>query len=162
MEIWDAYKVDGSLAGCDLVRGQPIPEGLFHLVCEILVQHVDGSYLLMQRDFDKEGYPGMFEASAGGSAIKGETPIVAALRELKEETGIIACKLTEINKVYSKNTIYYSYLCVVDCDKSAITLQEGETISYLWVSKDDLLKFMNSSECISSQKDRLISFLMGV
>lgn len=159
MEIWDAYKEDGTLAGFDIVRGQPIPEGLFHLVCEILVQHFDGSYLLMQRDFNKEGYPGMFEATAGGSALKGETPISAALRELKEETGIIADKLIEINQIYSNNTIYYNFLCVTDCDKSSITLQEGETISYRWVSKNKSLKFMSSSECIPSQKERLIPHL---
>lgn len=32
MEVWDAYYEDGSLAGCDLVRGEKIPDGLFHLV----------------------------------------------------------------------------------------------------------------------------------
>ena len=25
MEIWDAYLFNGTLAGCDLVRGEPIP-----------------------------------------------------------------------------------------------------------------------------------------
>ena len=47
MEIWDAYLPDGSLAGCDLVRGEPIPGWLRHLVSEILVRHTDGDYLLM-------------------------------------------------------------------------------------------------------------------
>ena len=27
MEIWDAYLKDGTLASCDLVRGEPIPKG---------------------------------------------------------------------------------------------------------------------------------------
>ena len=53
MEIWDAYRADGSLAGCDLVRGEPIPPGLFHLVSEVLARHTDGGYLLMQRDWRK-------------------------------------------------------------------------------------------------------------
>lgn len=51
MELWDAYdeglnKIDGSV----LVRGEQIPNECFHLVCEIIVKHKDGSYLIMQRD----------------------------------------------------------------------------------------------------------------
>lgn len=132
MEIWDAYKKDGSLAGCDLLREEPIPNGLYHLVCEVLVKHVDGSYLLMQRDFSKEGYPGMFEATAGGSALKGESPVIGAVRELKEETGIATDELIPIYHIMSHNTIYYGFLCVTDCDKSSVVLQEGETVAYIY------------------------------
>ncbi len=57
-EIWDAYYADTTLAGRDLVRGEPIPEGLHHLVSEILVRHTDGDYLLMQRDPRKPNYGG--------------------------------------------------------------------------------------------------------
>lgn len=63
MEIWDAYLEDGTLAGRDLTRGSQIPYGLFHLVCEVIVRHKDGSYLLMQRDYNKINYPGLYEAS---------------------------------------------------------------------------------------------------
>ena len=28
MEIWDAYKQDGKLAGSDLIRGEAIPKGV--------------------------------------------------------------------------------------------------------------------------------------
>ena len=50
MEIWDGYCRDGSPAGVELVRGEPVPEGLYHLVCEIIVEYRDGSILAMQRD----------------------------------------------------------------------------------------------------------------
>lgn len=49
MEKWNAYKKDGTLTDIILVRDEPIPEGLYHLVCEVLVRHVDGSYLCMYR-----------------------------------------------------------------------------------------------------------------
>lgn len=32
-EIWDAYNKDGTLAGFDLIRGEKIPNGIYHLVC---------------------------------------------------------------------------------------------------------------------------------
>ena len=162
MEVWDAYRKDGSLAGIDLIRGEPIPGGLFHIVCEILVRHTDGSYLLMQRDFNKKGYPGMFEASAGGSILKGETPVCGAVRELKEETGITADNLIQIYRIiddYNRNTIYYGFLCVTNCDKNSVTLQEGETISYIWLYEDEFLRFIDTAEYIKEHKNRLNLYL---
>lgn len=96
MEIWDGYLKDGSLANVDLVRGEPIPDGPYHLVCEILVRHNDGDYLVMQRDFSKPNFGGYYEATAGGSALKGEDKITCAKRELLEETGIVADSLGQI------------------------------------------------------------------
>lgn len=58
MELWDAYNADGTLAGFDLIRGEKIPAGCFHMVCEAVIQHVDGDYLLMQRSYEKDIYPG--------------------------------------------------------------------------------------------------------
>lgn len=162
MEIWDAYKQDGSLAGCDLIRGEEIPKGLFHLVSEIIVKHKDGMYLLMQRDWKKPNFPGLYEATAGGSAIKGEEPYDVAVRELKEETGIDAKELNQIYRCTSKDTIYYGYICETDCDKDSITLQEGETISYLWLTKEEFLKFVESDKYVQSYKKRMSEYLASI
>lgn len=162
MEIWDAYKQNGTLAGCDLIRGEAIPKGLFHLVSEIIVKHKDGMYLLMQRDWKKSNFPGLYEASAGGSALKGEEPYDVAVRELKEETGVEDKKLKQIYRSISKDTIYYGYLCETDCDKETITLQEGETISYLWLTKEEFLKFVESDKYIQSYKERMSGYLNSI
>lgn len=159
MELWDAYDQDGRRADRDLIRGEPIPFGLYHLVSEMLVRHVDGDYLLMQRDFQKEGYPGWMEATAGGSALKGETPLEAAKRELLEETGLIGRSFQEIEKTYTENTIFISYLVITDCDKTSVKLQEGETVGYHWLKEEEFLRFLDSSEVIPSQKERLIEYL---
>ena len=144
------YK-DGTLAGVDLVRGEEIPEGLYHIVCDVIVKHKDGDYLLMHRDSSKECYGGYYEATAGGSALKGEDKVSCAKRELLEETGISANDFTEIGQYTSHDTIYYQFLCVTDCEKSSILLQEGETISYKWVSENDFISFVNSNEMIDIQ-----------
>lgn len=159
MEIWDAYNRNDTLAGVDLVRGEAIPENLYHGVSNILVMHKDGDILLMQRDFSKEAYPGKYESSAGGSILKGETFLQGAIRELYEETGIKADKLQQINRMVSDNTIYYVYLCVTDVDKSSVILQEGETISYKWVTKAEYLELLETDELVSSDKIRLMEFI---
>ena len=162
MEIWDGYYKDGTLAGVDLYRGKPVPEGLYHIVCEILVQHTDGDYLLMQRAWTKPAYAGYFESSAGGSALKGENPITCAKRELLEETGISSGKLEQIGHSISGNTIYYSFLCITDYPKDAITLQEGETIGYKWLATEEFIEFVNSDNMIGSQKMRYSEFLKKI
>ena len=80
MELWDAYDRDGNRLGVDLVRGEPVPEGMYHIVSETIVRHVNGDYLLMLRDPTKPIRPGEWELGAGGSALKGETPVEAARR----------------------------------------------------------------------------------
>lgn len=160
MELWDGYKKNGQPSGCDLVRGELIPDGLFHIVSEVLVRHTDGSYLLMQRDRGKLGYPGFFEAGASGSILKGESPFEGAVRELAEETGIKTDDLTFIF-TYSDmiHTFYFGYLCVTDCDKTSIVLQNGETISYRWLSQDDFFNFVETPEYVPAKRERWRPYL---
>ncbi|MDE6742529.1 MAG: NUDIX domain-containing protein [Lachnospiraceae bacterium] len=160
MEIWDGYLIDGTLANYDLVRGKPIPKGLYHLVSEILVRHIDGDYLLMKRDLRKSNYGGYYEATAGGSALKGEDKVSCARRELLEETGISSDAFKEIGQYTSHDTIYYIFMCITDCDKSSISLQKGETISYKWISENDFIAFVNSSEMIDAQRKRYHDFFV--
>jgi 8-oxo-dGTP pyrophosphatase MutT (NUDIX family) len=159
MEIWDAYDSDFNIIeGMTLIRGEEnsIPDGVYHLVCTILVKHTDGTYLLMKRDLRKS-YPGMWEATAGGSALKGEDPLTCAFRELREETGITASKMDEINRfVWDKTrSCYVEYLCVTDCDKDSIILQDGETIAYKWATADEI-RNMSSEELLTETMRQFI------
>ena len=137
-ELWDAYdKNFNKIENMTLVRGEPIPDGIYHLVSEVIVKHTDGSYLLMQRDFRKH-HGGEWEVTAGGSALKGENGLEAAMRELKEETGLCADEMKEITRVVhdGHHSLYIIYLCASDFDKNSVVLQEGETIDYKWVEKE--------------------------
>lgn len=164
MEIWDGYNRDGSLSGMELIRGCEIPKGQYHLVCEVLVRHTDGDYLLMQRDLSKPNYPGYFEATAGGSALKGEDKIACIKRELFEETGIIAEEFEEIGYIISEDSqcIFYSFLCVTDWDKEDIRLQEGETMSFKWVNEEEFIEFIRSDKMIETQKKRYMPYIKNI
>ena len=148
MELWSAYDKNFDLIeNMTLVRGEPIPEGVYHLVADVLVRHTDGTYLLMRRD-PRKHFGGMWEATAGGSALLGETPLECAKRELYEETGIVSGSLAELGRVRSHDTIYVEFLCVTDCDKSAVKLQEGETVAFRWVSARELVS-MKRNELVT-------------
>ena len=160
MEIWDAYDRNlEKIEGMTLVRGEKIPEGVYHLVCDIIVRHTDGEYLLMQRDSRKH-YGGMWEATAGGSALQGESPLDCAIRELREETGIRAEYLEEVGRVRAagRNAIYCEFLCITDCKKDSIILQEGETSAYQWVTQDELLS-MKREELVTQRMQNFVDDL---
>ena len=159
-EIWDAYdNAFNKIKNVTLVRGEPIPDGMYHLVGEVIVKHIDGTYLIMQRDFKKH-FGGMWELTAGGSALLGETPLECAVRELREETGIETTKIKEIGRVVIDvhHSLYVEYLCVTDWEKNTVTLQEGETVNYKWVDKKSLLE-MSRDELVSSRTMKLMKEL---
>ena len=162
MELWDAYDADfNKLEGVTLIRGEEssFSDDIFHLVCDIIVKHTDGTYLLMQRDTRKH-YGGLWEATAGGSALQGETPLMCAKRELAEETGIISSELTEVGRmtVVETHCIYVEFLCVTDWDKNNIRLQESETIDFKWVTKEELLA-MKKDELVTERMQLFIDEL---
>lgn len=159
-ELWDAYDNKyRKQENVTLVRGEPIPYGYLHLVCSIIVKHVDGSYLLMQRDFNKS-HGGKWELSANGSVQKGETAYEGAVRELHEETGIYCTDLKELKTSVQEyfRAIFVYFFCETDCPKDSIVLQEGETINYKWVNKEYFTD-MNRSDLLSQNELDLVESL---
>ncbi len=159
-ELWDAYDNEfNKIKDVTLVRGEPIPNKIYHLVCEIIVKHIDGTYLLMQRAFEKH-CGGCWELTAGGSALQGEPPVECAIRELREETGVVSTEMKELGRIVhdGHHSLYVEYLCVTDCDKSSIILQKGETVNYRWIDKNSLLE-MREDELASTRTMELIKEL---
>lgn len=87
MELWDLYDVNRNRTGQDHVRGEAIPEGRYHLVVHAWIRNSRGEYLISQRSESRKSFPLMWEC-VGGSALKGEDSLTAAVREIKEEVGL--------------------------------------------------------------------------
>lgn len=100
---------------------------------------------------------GLWEATAGGSALQGETPLICAFRELREETGIAAEALIEVGRVlhHLHKSIYVEYLCITDIDKDSIILQDDETSAFKWVPADEL-RMMTRCELATQ---RILNFI---
>ena len=163
MEIWDLYDEQGRKTGETWERSRiaDIPEGRYHLVCDILIRHRDGTFLLTLRDSRKEMYPGCWEASAGGAALAGETPEEAARREMREETGLEAetLELIGITRNPKTKSVVYAYLAMVDSAKDAISLQEGETIDYQWTEPKAFLDLIPNEPVLQKQYARYKPYL---
>ena len=87
MEIWDLYNRDFEVIG-EHIRGKEMPEDGYHLVVHIWIRNPKGEYLMTQRSASKKTYPLAWEC-VGGSVLKGEESLHAALREVHEEVGIV-------------------------------------------------------------------------
>ena len=157
MELWDAYTRNGAKTGGVLVRGQRMWPGIYHMVCEVLVRHTDGTYLCMIRSRKKPNYPLYPECTAGGSALLGESPLDCVHRELLEETGIDCQDFTLVaqNVREQDSSLFWSYICTVDWPKDRITLQEGETEDFKWVSEEEFMDLLSSGRMIPEQMERM-------
>lgn len=88
MEIWDLVDERRKALGKLQTRGKELLFGEYHIAVEIFTINVDGRLLLTQRDPMKT-FPLMWECT-GGSITTGESSLDGALRELHEETGLLA------------------------------------------------------------------------
>lgn len=88
MELWDLYDEHGEFIGSDHIRGEEIPQGCYHLVVHIWIRNSKGEYLISQRSADRPSFPLMWEC-VGGSVLKGEDSLTGAIREVREEVGVL-------------------------------------------------------------------------
>ena len=83
------------------------------------------------------------------------------LREVREETGIDTGEAEELYRVVheERQVIYYGYLLKTDYEKDAIKLQEGETIDYKWLAKEEFIEFFDVNRETPSLRERLKEFV---
>jgi len=161
MELFDAVDREENKLGFDLIRGENIPDGVYHRIVEIFTINERMEILLTKRDFEKM-WGGLWEIT-GGAVIKGETPEEGALRELQEETGLQVKKedLHRIALTCNKGDphgIYHTYAVFVEMTKQHIRLQAGETIDYRFVSYEEFLKMVESDQYVPSLGGRFVLY----
>lgn len=157
-EVWDLYTKNRHKTEYTVVRGGLIPEGYYHAVVDVFVVNNSNKVLLVRRALDKDVYPGLWESGAGGSVLSGETMTHAALRELKEETGIKAKKIHVFATDSSKISIYTEFLVRVKDDQEIVL--SDESIDYKWVSFDTFLNILKFDPYfMPSKRNRLLKNL---
>ncbi len=146
MEKWDLFDAKRQPLNRTHIRGEALKEGEYHLVVEIWTINSKGEILLTLRHPEKDVYPDYWE-NTGGSALAGETSLEAAVRELEEETGIIARpeELEFVDSVNAKTAIHDVYLLIKDWPLTNIKLQDGETSDAQWVSFERMEMLMRDN-----------------
>ena len=71
-------------------RGEIHARGLMHRAVHILVFNRRGEVFLQKRSMHKDEQPGKWDSSAAGHVDSGEAYLDCAVREIREELGIVA------------------------------------------------------------------------
>lgn len=139
MELWDLLDKDRNPLNRTHPRGRryPMPPHTYHTVVSVFTVDSQNRLLLTLRAPTKGMYPDYWEFT-GGSGVAGEDSLTSAWRELSEETGITIPKeeLTFLGTLREPSAFMDCYLCRLDKvgEDVTITLQEGETVDYKWVT----------------------------
>jgi isopentenyldiphosphate isomerase len=163
MERWDLYTKDRVKTHRQMLRGMKQPDGFYRVVVHICVFNSNGEMLIQQRQPFKSGWSNLWDLTAGGSVIAGETSAQAAQRELDEEIGL----LVSLEQERPRLTVnFYGgfddiYMIREDVELSALRLQEEEVQAVRWASMDEILHMIEEGTFIPYSPDfiRVMFFL---
>ena len=144
MEAWDLYTQDRVKTGQTMLRGDPVPEGLFHLQVHVCIFNEHGEMLIQQRQSTKRWYAGLWDYSVGGSAVAGDTSLAAAERETLEELGLqfsLAGRKPAVPRWYGAMIDDY-YILPLNVALSDLHLQREEVQAVRWASREDILTLL--------------------
>ena len=134
-EIWDLYDARGEKTGETMRRGEEIPRGRYHIGVHIWPLNGRGEFLIQRRSMQVQWKPGIW-AVTGGSAVRGESALDAARRELREELGVAAAP-EEMKKVVClrrTNSFCNVYLYPTNLAAGQFVLQKEEVSEVRWCS----------------------------
>lgn len=150
MEQWDIVNGFREKVGKTWIRGDEMSEGDFHQVVHIWIMNKNGQFLIQQRQPWKIGWQNMWDCSAAGSVLMGETSEMGAIRETKEELGI-KLQMEHAEVIF---TVKFSrgfddhWLVKQDIDVEKLNLQYEEVADAKWATVDEILELVERGDFI--------------
>lgn len=92
-------------------------QSLMHRSVLILVYNMKNELYLQKRGKNKSLYPGRLDISASGHVKQGESREDAAIRELYEELGLRADRLTRLHEIPASNDTHFEFLTLFSAGK---------------------------------------------
>ena len=162
-EEWDICDEEGCPTGFIIERAdaKELGDGMFHKVVSIYCITPDKKILITQRSIAKS-HPHRWEVTCG-SVLAGESEREGAVRELKEETGLIISE-DDLLPLYKytdckRHCVYYGYMISVESADIPIILEPDETDSYKFIPLDEFYKFAMTDDFARSESERLGLFM---
>jgi len=107
-----------------------------------IIVNPDSQILLVKRSDKADWQPSKWSL-VGGGVEKGEEPIDACYREIKEETGLVITKYSHRYIIQrTADNIEYIYVCKYDSDIDNVKLDMIENVAYGWYLPQEI-KFLD-------------------
>lgn len=154
MEIFDLYDENRIKTGKTMIRGDKTPDGYHRMVVHICIFGTDGRMLIQQRQPFKKGWSNMWDVSVGGSAVSGDTSLLAAVREVHEELGI-KLDTKQLRRFITIDTgkVFDDWYAVnMDVDPSKLHLQNEEVQNAKWADIDEIKAMIDNGIFIPYHK----------
>lgn len=147
-EIWDVLDANRQPTGRTHRRGDWLPEGDYHLVVHVWIQNSKGEFLLTRRTPNK-GYPNMWECT-GGSALSGDDSLSAAMREVREETGLTVSPENGscILRLKRDDNFCDIWLFRQDFDLDDVVFQPNETCGACFASEAEVRRMQDNGALV--------------
>lgn len=151
MELWDLYTEKREKIGLAHRRGDPIPEGYYHLVVDVWLKNSQGKFLVTRRAATRSEYPLMYEGTCG-SVLMGEDSRTGAVREVMEEVGIAldpargVCVLSELRPQYQD--IHDVWLFDYDGDPDLATATTPEVAEAAWMTREQVRALFDAGKML--------------
>ncbi len=160
MEIFDLYTRDREKTDYTVRRGEPIPDGYYHIAVHVCIFNSKDEMLIQQRQPFKEGWPNMWDITVGGSVVRGETSKAAAEREVLEEIGykLNLDDTRPILTVHFEKGFDDIYTVHKDLDIGKLKLQYEEVQAVKWASEVEINEMIDKGIFIPFHKS-LINLL---
>ena len=146
MELWDVYDKFRRPKGFTIMRGsgRRLGDGEYHLTSHVCVFSPDGRMLVQRRASFKALWGGLWDISASGSVLAGETASEGAQRELFEELGIHADLCDEQPRATFYHNDCISDYFIVRIDKAAdeINYQRSEVEGVDYKTREQILSMI--------------------
>ena len=148
-EYWDVLNEQGEKTGKRLRRTtyNQLASGEYHLVVHIWIVSSKGEFLIQRRSKSRIPMPGEW-AAIGGSVFSGEDSRSAAIRELREEMGILVLpgEIHYLRQFKRKNSMIDFWWARVDAELSSLCLDPNEVEEAKWISSDGLRQMIQQKE----------------
>lgn len=155
MELWDVLDEQGRKTGRLHTRGEPMAPGDFHLIVDVWIQNDAGQYLIARRAPEKEPFA-LCWAMTCGSAVAGDDSLSAALRETREELGLVLDPATGCMR---RRWVDPLYGCIVDVwffrqnvTLDALVLQLEETDQAAWATREEIFEMIEDGRFLARER----------
>lgn len=136
-ELLDILTPDGKLTGKTAMKSEAHKLGLYHQTIHVWFYTKEGKILLQKRASVKKVFPNRWDVSVAGHIGAGEEIISTAIRETKEEIGLLIEEDQLLKIGLRKDTIVHPngiidnefkhiYICELKSTVDQLSMQEGE------------------------------------